>query len=252
MRKTKIPEWAATAGNVKKIKIITPSNIEIEYWLAGAGSRFGAFVIDSAVQSVLFTAFALAALYADGWAAFGTSISERTAAVILTGFFAIYFGYYVLLEYAMQGRTVGKRLLGLRTIRDNGEPAGFAQILVRGFLRSAVDIVYVGIFVIMFSGKNKRLGDLAAGTVVIIERTGKIGGGQKKGAPPPFMAPAEPWPGFFPDPYSLAFEEKLLADEFLRRKAAMPDKGRALEIQFAKYFLESKARDGSKKGGPPA
>ena len=219
---------------MKKITVITPSNVEVEYLLAGAGSRFGAFLIDLFIQIVAILVFAWLTLSVSGGLflppGFGHGVSGTVLAILLIGFFSIYFGYFIFFEHMMNGQTIGKRILGLRVIQENGEPANFFQILIRGFLRSSVDSLYIGIFVILFSKKHKRLGDMAAGTIVISEKPASVD------EMPFFMLPSSPWPVNFPDPYELSDEEKTLVQEYLRRKYAISDNGAKIEKLFREYF----------------
>ena len=219
---------------MRKITVITPSNIEVEYRLAGAGSRFGAFVIDFSLQVVAIIVFAWITISVSGgffpYRGLTGGISGTVLAILLIGFFVIYFGYFIFFEYMMNGQTIGKRILGLRVIQENGEPANFFQILIRGFLRSSVDMLYVGVFIILFSKKHKRLGDMAAGTIVISENSASLD------EAPSFMLPSSPWPETFPDPYNLSNEEKMLAQEFLRRKHTLRDSGERIDGIFKEYF----------------
>ena len=134
----------------------------------------------------------------------------------------------------MNGQTIGKRLLGLRVIQENGEPANFFQILIRGFLRSSVDMMYVGVFIILFSKNHKRLGDMAACTIVISENTAGLD------EVPSFMLPPDAWPESFPDPFTISNEEKMLAQEYLRRKHTLKDNGERIEGVFRDYFAQQK------------
>ena len=221
---------------MRKITVITPSNIEVEYRLAGAGSRFGAFIIDFIIQIIAILIFVWIAISLSGglFSPFGYGISGTVIAILLIGFFVIYFGYFIFFEHLMNGQTIGKRILGLRVIQENGEPASFFQILIRGFLRSSVDMLYVGIFIILFSKKHKRLGDMAAGTIVISEESAN------PADTPSFMLPVSPWPEDFPDPYTLTNEEKTLAQEYLRRKHALGLSGVGIEGIIKEYFAWKK------------
>ena len=220
---------------MKKITVITPSNIEVEYLLAGAGSRFGAFVIDLTIQLLAVLVFVWMTLsFTDVFLSpIEHGLSGTVLAVLLIGFFLIHFGYFIFFESLMNGQTIGKRILGLRVIQENGEPASFFQILIRGFLRSSVDMMYVGIFIILFSKKHKRLGDMAAGTIVINENAASAD------ETPSFMLPQSPWPDYFPDPFTLTNEEKMLLQEYLRRKHTIRDSGEKIE-GIIKAFFESR------------
>jgi uncharacterized RDD family membrane protein YckC len=219
---------------MKTITIITPSNIEVEYRLAGAGSRFAAFIIDFAVQLLLVAAFAVVSLWF-----FDRIIFENRELVpsgpalgaVMVFVFIVQFGYFIFCELAMAGQSIGKKVFALRVIRENGQPLGFAQSLIRGLLRASLDMLYVGLFVILLSKNNKRLGDMAAGTIVISEH--------KKRADEPTLLNADPyWPNFLPDPFTLTPEERQLTEEWLSRRDEMTDGGAAVGDKIVAYFKE--------------
>ncbi len=103
---------------------------------------------------------------------------QTLIALATIGNFLLIFGYFVFFETLWSGQTPGKRWMGLRVICDDGRPVTFFQAMVRNLIR-LVDIMpvaavapsyFVGILSIFISAKNRRLGDLAAGTVVVRER----------------------------------------------------------------------------------
>ncbi|MCL2049510.1 MAG: RDD family protein [Defluviitaleaceae bacterium] len=157
---------------MKTITIITPSNIELEYRLAGVGSRLAAFIIDYLLQVLMSLLVVFGIMYGIDYALLGNDVSGVALGISMVSVFVIQTGYFIVMELVTNGQSVGKRIFGLRVIRDNGQPIGFTQSLVRGLLRSSLDMLYVGLFVIMFSKRCKRLGDMAAGTVVVAERRG--------------------------------------------------------------------------------
>jgi uncharacterized RDD family membrane protein YckC len=145
-----------------RITIATPEGIELQIVLAGAASRFIACVIDLFVQVVLIVLAALAALglLGGGWG---------TALFAMTTFAALYL-YHVLFELLASGRTPGKRVTHLRVVRERGTPVDLPASAIRNLLR-LIDILptayLVGLASILITKRNQRLGDLAAGTLVI-------------------------------------------------------------------------------------
>lgn len=102
-----------------------------------------------------------------------------TGAALWIIIFLIFWGYYAFFETIWNGQTPGKRYTFLRTIRESGQPVDLASASVRNLLRIIdmlpVAIPYIaGSVAIFFSGTNKRLGDYAAGTVVVKERKEQI------------------------------------------------------------------------------
>ncbi|MCL2603909.1 MAG: RDD family protein [Defluviitaleaceae bacterium] len=159
---------------MKTITVITPANIEIEYRLAGVGSRLAAFVIDYTLQmlAVILTGCVIL-LGFDRWLFGNPYPSGKALGAVLIAFFVMHFGYFILFEMVMNGQSPGKKIFGLRAIRENGEPVRINDIIIRALFRSSVDMLYAGLFTIMFSKRHKRLGDMAAGTVVVSEHYAK-------------------------------------------------------------------------------
>ena len=148
-----------------KIRIATPEGIELEYTLAGLGSRFGAALIDLVIRLIL-----LGALYGVLAAVAPSAVS---AIIFLIAVFFAIFGYDIAFEVWGGGRTPGKRWSGLRVVMISGQPVGFAASAVRNLMR-IIDI-YATVFIagtvsILTTRRNQRLGDLAGHTIVLRER----------------------------------------------------------------------------------
>ena len=156
--------------------IDTPENVEFSYQVAGIGSRFLAALVDSAiiVVAMVVAQLSLWALFSTAW---GATLMSRLAgwgvAVYVLVTFAIFWGYYIVFEMAWNGQTPGKRWIGLRVIKVNGYPISLVDSTIRNLVR-LVDFLpaYYGLGVItMFANAQaRRLGDFAAGTVVVKER----------------------------------------------------------------------------------
>ena len=156
------------AVQLGRLEVETPDHVVLRYDLAAAGNRGFAAIVDFAIASLVF----VGALFAVG---LGTTVLGGQiftplfgAFVLLT--FLIAWSYFVLLEWLWQGQTVGKRMFGLRVIRDDGAPAGFMAVLIRNLLR-VVDFLPalygLGLVMVIASSRSQRLGDLAAGTYVV-------------------------------------------------------------------------------------
>lgn len=166
-----------------RISIDTPEGVALDLTLAGLGSRFVASVIDTAISwGIILALLLLIGLLASGSSSGGgdgggdgTGAVLFAFAVITVLLFLAQFGYYVLFETLASGRTPGKRLAGLRVVTETGAPVGFVASALRNLVR-LVDILpgtyLVGTIAIFFSKRNQRLGDMAAGTVVVRERRG--------------------------------------------------------------------------------
>ncbi len=153
-----------------RLTLDTPEGVQLELTLAGVGSRFTAALVDHLIQGVILLALGLGLGYGVG---VDPGAGGFAAAIFFVCVFLVFTGYDVSFEVLNSGRTPGKRLNGLRVVRENGAPVTFATSAVRNVLR-LVDILpgwyLVGIGSILVTRRNQRLGDLAAGTLVVRDR----------------------------------------------------------------------------------
>ncbi len=160
-----------------KINLRTPESVELEFTLAGIGNRTFALLIDYLILgAALFLSLAISIFLtyqiADAENILGVSSSTLLQwlwAIELLVIFSIYVGYFVLFEAIWQGQTPGKKKAHIRVIRDDGKPVGIAQATLRALLRPLDDFLFLGVFFITLGRKEKRIGDLIAGTIVIQE-----------------------------------------------------------------------------------
>lgn len=163
------------------IIVETPEHFELRFQLAGIGSRFLAYLIDRFVQLAVILSLILLmilTLYMVGrspivgkWLA---TEAHRLGAWILAVFVlvegVISAGYFMLFEYFWNGTTPGKRSQSIRVIRANGRPVTLIEAMLRNILRF-VDILGglypLGLVVMFLDSRNRRLGDLTAGTLVV-------------------------------------------------------------------------------------
>lgn len=155
------------------VRIETPENVELEFELAGPGTRMVAYLIDFILLTVVLFVL-LTILYSSMFGGFGRS-NDLTVAIIIGLIVLLYplGGYFIVFELVMQGQTPGKRVLGIRVINENGAPAGYLQVVLRNLFK-LVDASYplqyiIGGSALIFTKKTQRLGDLVAGTLVIRE-----------------------------------------------------------------------------------
>lgn len=160
-----------------RIKFSTPESVELEFTLAGIGSRAWALIIDYNILGLTLALFIII------WAiissqiidvaldTFGSDIVLWLTAIFGLSLFFIYVGYFVFLETLWHGQTPGKKIAKIRVIRDDGRPIGLQQAALRALLRPVDELLFIGAFLIMFSNQEKRLGDLFAGTIVIQAET---------------------------------------------------------------------------------
>jgi len=165
----------------RTLEVRTPESIAFSYELAGVGSRFLAVAIDVALQLLVTILLIWAIVAAAGHAPVGTIRSrlgsgELAASVVyatvIAAIFAIFFGYFIAFEWLWHGQTPGKRILRIRVVRDGGYPVDFMASLIRNLIRVgevSLGFYAVSVFVAVLSPQNKRIGDIAAGTVVVRE-----------------------------------------------------------------------------------
>lgn len=155
-------------------------DVRLDLPLASLGSRLTAAAIDLLVVYLGFTILGILGLVLAALAgSFGGKEVLGWALVGLTIFaFLAAWGYFLLFELFWEGQTPGKRAMGLRVVTDEGAPPGLVACAVRNLLRP-VDFLPgfygLGAFAIFLSRRARRLGDLAAGTVVIREDPVPVG-----------------------------------------------------------------------------
>lgn len=175
-----------------ELVVSTPEMVSFDYQLAGIGSRILAQLIDFPIQLLLLLVAVL------GGIAAGTLVGNSGLAVLATivAGLLLAWGYPILSESVWSGQTLGKRVFGLRVVGDQGEPIRISQSFIRNLVR-IIDFLPglygLGLTVLFLNGHGKRLGDLAAGTVVVRERaTVKLH--QLAPPPPPPGLPAQVLP----------------------------------------------------------
>jgi uncharacterized RDD family membrane protein YckC len=152
-----------------RLSIATPEGVEVSLTLAGAASRFVSALVDLTIQAVILVAFWLVLGVADLATAGGVGIAVAVWSIISL---LVVAGYDIFFEVLNGGRTPGKMLNGLRVVRVEGHPVGFLTSAIRNFLRP-VDFLpsayLLGALLILATRKNQRIGDIAAGTLVVRE-----------------------------------------------------------------------------------
>ena len=203
-----------------RLKITTPEGVVLDLVVAGIGSRFLAGMLDVVIQVFTLIAVSQTVAVAD----FGSGFVTAGLIVVL---FLVIFGYPVLFELFNQGRTPGKAAVGLRVVRSDGNPISPSASLIRNLLRlidgwTALTVVLFPIgFVAAFTTRHcQRLGDLAAGTVVIRERfaTGANPHAAYLTMPPP--------PGLNWDVAAITPDEMFVIRRYLERRSTLPPHSR--------------------------
>ena len=147
-----------------RLVIRTPEGFNFSMLLAGPITRFMAWLIDLVI--VLGVMFLISILVSY----FSFVSGDFAGALSIIAFFVIWFGYGIVLEWYCHGKTVGKRIFNLRVVDEHGLTLTFGQIAVRNLMRGVdcLPLLYlVGGAVCVLSRRSQRLGDIAAGTVVV-------------------------------------------------------------------------------------
>ncbi|MCC9603803.1 RDD family protein [Stieleria sp. JC731] len=181
---------AAAAPLDTTIGVVTPENIAFEYQLAGPFRRLPAYLIDFAVRWLVVVLVWFALVIAGGMMSFFSAFSgPLSQAIFVIGIFIIHWFYGTLLEAYFNGRTIGKWMCGIRVIEIDGRPVSPRSALLRNLLRVAdlapvaaintfdpdVPLMFViptgivGLTTMMMTQRMQRLGDLAAGTMVVVD-----------------------------------------------------------------------------------
>jgi len=155
------------------LDIQTPENVAFGYQVAGIGSRFLATLVDTAILLFLQGVLAIIIIVIITRLDVGAQITSWVYAGL--GLFVAVFnwGYYILFEMLWNGQSPGKRLVGLRVIRRDGTPITLSESLVRNLARLVDFLPFaygVGIITMFLDKQSRRLGDLAAGTLVVHDR----------------------------------------------------------------------------------
>ncbi len=186
----------------------TPEGVLLEMKIAGPVVRACAWMIDALIRIVGYLGLAVLLSFFGGVG----------VAVMLIGFFLIEWFYPVLFE-VHDGATPGKRAMGIWVIHDNGTPVSWSSSLVRNLLRAAdfMPVLYgFGLAATLIHPECKRLGDLAAGTLVVYRER-----------PPKRIAPPDVEP--LPPPQPLGTEEQLALVQYAERRELLSG-DRSLEL----------------------
>lgn len=147
---------------------------EVRLAIAGIGSRSYAYLVDWHIRILVVLVWVLLMLLiapSGGWleASSGNKAAFVVAWLLPTLF---YLFYHPVLEIAMKGRTPGKKVAGVRLVNTKGQPPGVGALLIRNIFRlidSQPGFYVIGLVVAFFNKRSLRIGDLAAGTVLVFE-----------------------------------------------------------------------------------
>lgn len=212
--------------------VLTPENVELEHELAGLGIRAAAWSVDLVITGILTSLLLVPiGLSQIVLGSFATALSFVVA-------FVVQWGYGAVMEWALYGQTLGKRWLGLRVLGVDGLRISFAQAVIRNLVR-IVDLMPFGYLVgacsTLIDAQRRRLGDIAAGTVVVRER--------RVPRPAAVVPEAERYNSFVADPSVVIAARQITAPErdvmtalAIRRDRLPIGVRQALFARLAKHF----------------
>src|SRR5688572_2761276 len=212
------------------LHVVTPENIAFEYRLAGPFRRLPALILDLSIRIAVQIGLAYLLFLTVGVASPGLAWF-----IFWIMYFIIDWFYGVLFETFLNGQTPGKYVLGLRVLTENGQPINGMQATLRNLLRAAdLALPVIGILATAMNRKYQRLGDLVAGTIVVVEERQWLTGVAKLDDPRAIQLAAYLPPNFVVS-RSMA---KALATYVERRRFFTPPRRREVARHLAVPLLE--------------
>lgn len=214
------PGFAAGIDTTRPFE--TPEGVRLDLRVAGPVVRACAWAIDAGIRGVVYVAlsYVLSLFGGVGWS------------LVLIGWFVLEWLYPVLFE-VRSGATPGKRAMGLQVVHDNGTPVAFNASMIRNIVRAAdfLPLFYgFGLAAMLMDRDFRRLGDLAAGTLVVYGRRAEDAGEQEL----PDARPA-------PLPVTLSLDEQLLLLLYAERCGSLSPERR---IELAEILGDITGRHG--------
>jgi uncharacterized RDD family membrane protein YckC len=230
------------------VVVTTPEHVAFRLETAGLGSRFLAQLLDCLVLIGVLVALGLASLASGGVSGNGPLAAVAFAVLAVLAICL----YWTLQEALWSGQTLGKRALHLRVVDASGGPITTGQALIRNLLR-LVDFLpayyAIGMVAVFATARNQRLGDLAAGTVVVRER-GSVRLAALSAAPEPAKAGgAAPPPA---EPRRLEPDLRRFVIAYAQRRAGLPLQRRAQLAGQVEPALRAVLPDTVSSAGPLA
>jgi uncharacterized RDD family membrane protein YckC len=157
-----------------QLSIDTPELVAIELPLAGIGSRFIALLVDYLIWGAgLVLLIIVAVVVLPAMHAFNVKSAQWAEAIVIFIVFLFNWGYFTLFEAFWNGRTPGKRVARIRVIQRSGRSIGLLESMARNLVRYVDQLPFfyaVGVITMFVTRQHQRLGDLAAGTLVVRDR----------------------------------------------------------------------------------
>lgn len=144
---------------IDKYSINTTQNVNIDLEIAGIGDRLIALIIDYLI---------IGAIGLGMWSlVIASGATENFVIILIALYGGITFFFHFIMESTMNGQSIGKKFRNIRVVHKTGREAGIFHYLIRNLIRP-LDMFYgLGALIIFFTPRSQRLGDIAAGTLVI-------------------------------------------------------------------------------------
>lgn len=159
----------------ERLRIAGLTGVDVGLEIAGPGSRSYAFLIDWQIRLLAALAWVFVGLLSPvGLLGAGTGRHGLFRYVVIAPAVCIYVFYHPVLEVLMRGRTPGKRRAGLRIVTRSGGTPGTGALLIRNIFRlidGAPALYLIGLLCCFLTAQRVRIGDLAAGTLLVVDKT---------------------------------------------------------------------------------
>lgn len=154
------------------LNIDTPENVIFDYEIVGIGSRFMAALVDTTLIVLLQLIVYVPMIFLFG-DQFGSDENTWLVGLFILIAFIFLWGYYIFFEVLWNGQSPGKRWVGLRVLCANGTPITLTESIIRNLVRIVDFLPFaygVGVVTMFIDGKSRRLGDMAASTLVVRDK----------------------------------------------------------------------------------
>lgn len=251
---TQIDQIDKTVQSSDQLSIDTPELVAIHMPIAGIGSRFIALLVDYLIwgAGIGFIMW-IFAFFLPSLNAFNRLSAQWATAVYLFLLFLLNWGYFTLFEAFGNGRTPGKRIAGIRVIQRSGRAIGLFESMARNFVRYIDQIPFfyaVGAIAIFATRDHQRLGDLAAGTLVVRDRIEEAPASTESTRTftanifAPSIPTPEPHAGFTLPDHGIALlstSDLVVLESFFARRLDMPLATRATLAQRIAAAIQAKS-----------
>lgn len=173
-------------AHIERFTVQGMTGVDLSLEIAGPGSRSYAFIIDWHIRLVLAAAWAVVSLLViSGGLRFAPNGPQWAVALVTTPPIIIYLFYHPIVELLMHGQTPGKRMAGVRVVNREGGPPSAGAVIIRNCFRliDSLPVFYVvGLVTTFITEQRIRIGDMAAGTLLVMNDTSVVSSLDRLGA----------------------------------------------------------------------